>query len=93
MKIVLYADGSASSKAARAFLEKHGIEFEHVNATTPEGAFRLRRRTQQNRLPAFEMKKSHSVHVVAGFNDFAVGVLAKELGLKEETIQKTLESF
>lgn len=93
MKLVVYTNNSPSSNAAREFLRKHQLEFEEVNATTPQGAYRLQRRTQQNRLPAFEIKKSHSVHVVAGFNDFAVSVLTKELGLKEETVQKTLESF
>ncbi|MBI5636014.1 hypothetical protein HY993_03580 [Candidatus Micrarchaeota archaeon] len=90
MKIVLYSDDSISSKAAKKFLLKHELEFEDVNTKAPEGACRLRKRTQQNQIPAFEIKKSHGIHVVAGFDNFAIGVLMKELGLKEPINQKTL---
>ena len=93
MKLVLYRDDLVSSQAAKAFLVKHGVEFEEVNVSTPEGVIRLRKRTQQNRVPAFEIKKSHSVHVVTGFDDFSRNVLTEELKLKEQTSQQTLESF
>ena len=89
MKLVAYLDGSPVSGAAREFLKKHSIEFEEVDATTSEGALRLRKRTQQPRVPAFEMKRSHSIHVVAGFDNFARRILSQELGL-DKTIQKTL---
>ena len=93
MKFVFYRDDSASSKAAKAFLVKLGVEFEEVSVSVPEGSIRLRKRTQQSRVPAFEIKKSHSVHVVAGFDNFSRGILVKELGLKEPTMQQTLETF
>ena len=93
MKLVFYRDASASSKAAKAFLVQRGVEFEEVSVSVPEGSIRLRKRTQQSRIPAFEIKKSHNVPVVAGFDDFSRNILVKELGLKEPTIQQTLETY
>lgn len=68
MKIVLYCDNSPESAAAKNFLISHSLPFKEVDASSSEGAQRLRRRTQQSYVPAFELKRAHSVFVVVGFN-------------------------
>lgn len=86
LKLVLYCDDSLSCKEAKRFLNYHSLEFEFVDVRTVEGNQRLLKRTQQNRFPAFEVKRSHSVSVVVGFDR---NLLVRELGL-DKTVQKTL---
>ena len=69
MKLVLYTDGSQEAAAARLFLESHALEFEEVDVRTQECFDRLVKRTQQKRAPALEIKRSHSVGVIVGFDE------------------------
>jgi len=86
LKLVLYCDDSPLCKEAKRFLKYHSLEFEFVDVRTAEGNQQLLKRTQQNRFPAFEVKRSHSVGVVVGLYK---NLLVKELGL-DKTVQKTL---
>jgi len=61
MKIVLYRDDSVSSEEAVLFLQELGVDFEDVDVRRPAGFERLMRRTQQRNVPAFELKRAHSV--------------------------------
>ncbi|MFH1199838.1 MAG: glutaredoxin domain-containing protein [Candidatus Micrarchaeota archaeon] len=79
MTLVLYSDGSHASDAAKAFLSSHGMEFEEVDARTSDGYQRLVKRTQQKTVPAIEIKRSHCVQIIVGFNE---QLLAMELRLK-----------
>jgi len=60
MKLVLYTDGSFLSFKARDFLKNH-FEFEEVDADSSEGRMRLLKRTQQNSVPALEIRRSRKV--------------------------------
>ena len=78
MKLVLYRDGSQTSNAVKAFLENRGLDFEEVDVGTTEGWQRLVNRTRQKTVPALEIKRSHGVQIVVGFNE---QLLIKELRL------------
>lgn len=86
LKLVLYCDDSLLCREAKRFLNYHSLEFEFVDVRTADGQQRLVKRTQQNRFPAFEIKRSHSVGVVVGLDK---NLLVRELGL-DKTMQKTL---
>ncbi len=77
MKLVLYSDKSAESIAFRLFLSGHNLQFEEVDAQT-EGRRRLIQRAQQALIPALEIKRSHRVGVIVGFDEERIKV---ELGL------------
>ncbi len=68
MKVVLYRDDSGLSAEAAAFLHKLEIQFEEVDVRTEIGHTRLLKRTQQQFVPAFELKRSHSVGIITGLN-------------------------
>ena len=75
MKLILYSNGSEKSLAARQFLQEYNILFEEVDARSSDGFQRLVNRTQQKQLPAFELKRAHSIQIIVGFD--------KELLLRE----------
>lgn len=78
MKIILYRDGSALSDEAASFLLGLGVQFEEVDARTKEGYERLLKRTCGRGIPAFELKRSHSIGILVGLNR---ELLERELGL------------
>ena len=83
MKIVLYLDGSVSSDESALFLRELGVQFEEVDVRTNAGRVRLLKRTQQPYVPAFELKRNHSIGIIVGLN--------KELLRRE--LQKKLFKF
>ena len=79
MKLVLYGDGSEESEACKSFLKGNAIEFEEVDVRTQEGFERMIMRTQQKHAPALEIRRSHSVCAIVGFDARRI---TAELGLK-----------
>jgi hypothetical protein len=76
MKIVLYRDESSISNEAVSFLLELGVRFDEVDARTKEGYERLVKRTQQYGIPAFELKRNHSIEIIVGLDK---GLLRREL--------------
>ncbi len=81
MKIVFYYDNSTVSKDARAFLEWQNVPFEAVDTQNQIGFQRLLERTQQRYVPAFELKRAHSIFIIIGLNK---ELLERELGIQKE---------
>jgi hypothetical protein len=69
MKLVLYSDSSELCGQARDFLRGERLEFEEVDVKTPVGASRLLKRTRQRSVPALEIIRSHSIGVLADFDE------------------------
>ncbi len=79
MKIVLYCDGSPESLSAKEFLKQNNVQFEEVSVETQDGFQRLAKRTRQTKVPAFELKRSHSICIINGFGENEAELLKREL--------------
>ena len=88
MKIVFYSDEPLESEAIRIFLHRNNIEFEEFNIDAivdPNSRIlarlnKLTRYLSRGRRPVIEMKRSHGIGVVVGFDGNA---MAANMGLKE----------
>jgi len=69
MKLVLYVDDSELCCKARDFLKGQSLEFEEVDVKAPEGAKRLLKRTYQQSVPTLKIIRSHSIGVLADFDE------------------------
>jgi hypothetical protein len=72
-RVTLYTDGSGPFIRARKYLVGKEIQFEEVDATTPEGHARLLKSTRQARIPCIEVRGS-GMHVSSGFDEFLYAV-------------------
>ncbi len=70
MKVKIYTLSTCPHcKAAKKFLKEHDIKFENIEVDDNEKAIEeMYKKSKQYGVPVVEIRKSHGVYVIAGFD-------------------------